>query len=145
MKIVSRSALLAYSPQQVFDVVADVAAYQEFLPWCERSEVLSQSPTEMTGRLTISRAGVSQSFTTRNEMEPPHRIDLMLVDGPFNELQGHWRFTQLGSDGCKVEMNLRFDFSSSLVNLALGRMFEQAVDTLVDAFCARVESMHSNV
>ena len=145
MKIVSRSALLAYSPQQVFDVVADVAAYQEFLPWCERSEVLNRSPTEMTGRLTISRAGVSQSFTTRNEMEPPHRIDLMLVDGPFNELQGHWRFTQLGSDGCKVEMNLRFDFSSSLVNLALGRMFEQAVDTLVDAFCARVESMHSNV
>ena len=142
MKQVSRSALLPFSAAQMFAVVNDVAAYQEYLPWCSKSEVLHEAPGEMDARLTISRAGISQSFTTHNESNPPHKLDLHLVEGPFSTLEGRWSFTQLGSDGCKVEMNLRFDFNQAVLNLAFGRVFQQVADSMVDAFCDRAHTLY---
>ena len=102
MKQVTRSALLPYSAEQMFDVVNDVANYAMFLPWCSASEVLSQSETEMVARLTISRGSLAQQFTTRNELERPGAINLHLVDGPFTTLEGRWRFYSLGEDGAQI-------------------------------------------
>ena len=111
MKEISRSALLPFSAKQMFDVVNDVASYQDYLPSCSRSEVIESSPEFMVARLTLTKAGVSQQFTTRNNLVGLERIDLQLVDGPFTSLNGFWLFTQLGNDGCKTEMNLAFDLS----------------------------------
>ena len=142
MKQVTRSALLPYSAEQMFDVVNDVASYAMFLPWCSASEVLSQSETEMVARLTISRGSLSQQFTTRNELERPGVINLHLVDGPFTTLEGRWRFSSLGEDGCKIEMVLRFEMSSKMLGAILARVFEQATDSLVDAFCQRAAQIY---
>jgi ribosome-associated toxin RatA of RatAB toxin-antitoxin module len=144
MKQVKRSALLPYSCEQMFDVVNDVISYPVFLPWCDASEIIEQSDREMVARLTLAKAGMRQSFTTRNRLERPNAIDMGLVDGPFRSLEGHWRFSALGDDGCKVDMNLRFDFSSKLANMALGKVFEQAADSLVDAFCIRAEKLYQH-
>ena len=143
MKVVSRSALLPYSAEQMFDLVNDVARYPEFLPWCASAEIFQQSDDEMQARLEVSRAGLSKSFTTRNRLNRPETIDLELVEGPFSDLVGHWQFRQLGEDGCKIDMQLRFEFNQAVLNLAFGKVFEQAADSLVDAFCKRARQVYS--
>ncbi len=142
MKQVERSALLPYTARQMFDVVNDVAAYSEFLPWCAESVVLSESAEEMTARLVIARGVIRQGFITRNKVRPPNRIDMYLVDGPFTVFEGHWQFESLGDAGCRTAMQLRFGFNSRLANLALGRVFERAADTLVDAFYGRAGCLY---
>ena len=144
MKEISRSALLPFSAEQMFDVVNDVALYQHYLPSCSRSEVIESSPELMVASLTLTRAGVSQQFTTRNKLAAPQRIDLQLVEGPFTTLNGYWLFSQLGEDGCKTEMNLKFDFNSRMLNATFGKVFEQVADSLVEAFCERAKVLYSN-
>ena len=144
MKEISRSALLPFSVEQMFDVVNDVASYQDYLPSCSGSEVIESAPELMVARLTLTKAGVSQQFTTRNKLVRPKRIDLQLVEGPFTSLNGYWIFSPLGSDGCKTEMNLTFDFNSRVLNATFGKVFEQVADSLVEAFCDRAKVLYSN-
>ena len=96
----------------------------------------------MLATLTVSKAGVSHSFTTRNQLDEPSSIRLSLVDGPFSSLEGRWQFSQLGGDGCKTEMDLKFDFNSTLLNATFGKVFSQAADTMVDAFCERAAEVY---
>lgn len=128
----------------MFDVVNDVLAYPDFLPWCEDSQVLESSMGVVVARLVIAKAGMSQSFTTRNTLDRPSRISMVLVDGPFSSLQGEWAFQQLGEAGCKTEMDMKFDIDSMALNLLLGKVFEQAVDTMVDAFCERATVVYQS-
>ena len=138
MKTVERSALLPVTPGPVFDVVNDVASYPLFLPWCDASEILESSDTVMRARLGIARGGLRQSFVTLNRLQRPEQIDISLVEGPFRELKGVWRFQPLGDSGCKVSLKLTFEFDSRIAGMALGRVFEQAADRMVDAFSRRV-------
>lgn len=142
MKQISRTALMPYSCEQMFDVVNDVMAYPEFLPWCAGARIIEQSQEIMLASLNMERAGVSATFTTRNLLRRPYRIDLSLVDGPFRSFSGHWLFTGLGDAGCKTEMSLRFDFSSRMLDLTLGRVFGQAADTMVEAFHERAQVIY---
>ena len=142
MRRIERSALLSFSAAQMFDVVYDVTAYREFLPWCDESDVLELNESDMLARLSIAKSGLRQQFTTRNRFSRSERLDMELVEGPFDVLLGQWRFQPLGGDGCKVELDLKFDFNSNLANLALGKVFEHAADTLVDAFCARADVLY---
>ena len=144
MKQVERSALVPYSAEQMFSVVNDVKAYADFLPWCDQSEVLEENDAEMVARLSIARSGIRQSFTTRNRLNCPTGIDIRLIDGPFSRLQGSWRFDPLGHEGCKVIMRLSFGFDNKLINLAVSKVFETAADNMVDAFCARADSLYGN-
>ncbi len=142
MRKVERTALMPFSAQQMFDVVNDIESYSQYLPWCVASEVLEQSETQVVAKLDIARGGMRQSFTTRNELDAPHHMSMSLLEGPFSMLQGDWYFKQLGDEGCKVEMSLCFDFDNRLMNAALGQVFSVAADKLVDAFCARAESIY---
>ena len=142
MRSIDRSALVPYSAEIVFDVVNDVESYPSFLPWCSGSEVLCRSPHEVVARLYISGAGMQKSFTTRNRLYSPVRIDLALVEGPFKGLDGSWLFTPVSDLGCKIEMSLTFELDSSLLNAAFAKVFNPAADKLVDAFCGRVEQLH---
>lgn len=142
MKRVERSALLPYSAEQMFDVVNDVTAYPEFLPWCDRTEILEATETTLVARLSLSKGGVQQSFSTRNQLQRPSRMHLELVEGPFRLLEGDWQFTALGDSGCRVEMNLRFEMDSKLAKMVLGKVFEKAADTLVEAFCERADHLY---
>jgi len=139
---IERSALMPYSDEVVFSVVNDVESYPKFLPWCRGSEVLSRGPTEIVARLNLAGAGVSQSFTTRNLLCPPRSIHLSLVEGPFAQLEGEWRFTHLDAEACKIEMKLSFSVDNSVLNLAVGKVFETAANKMVDLFCTRVDELY---
>ena len=142
MKRVSRSALVELTCEQMFDVVNDVEAYARFLPWCAGARIHEQSDSLMVATISVARAGVMADFTTRNSLHRPDRIDLDLVDGPFRALKGRWQFSPLGDVGCKAEMSLEFDFSSRMLAFTFGKVFEQAADSMVDAFCGRAEKLH---
>lgn len=143
MRKITRTALLPYSAQQVFDLVNDVASYPQFLPWCGGSEVLSSSDSEMMAKITIAKAGIKQTFETCNHLVPGQRIQMNLVDGPFKSLRGEWEFKVLDVDACKILFEIEFEVSSGLLNAAIGSIFEHIANTLVDSFCERAKQIYS--
>ena len=142
IKTIDRSALVWFSAQRMFDLVNDVPAYPEFLPWCDRAEVLQQGPDWMLACLGIAKSGLRHEFTTRNRLERPGEIYMELVDGPFNRLTGSWRFRALAEDACKIELSLSFQLSGKLAGVAFGPVFAQAANTMVDAFCRRAQDLY---
>jgi len=142
MPIVKKSALVMHSAQEMFDLVADVEGYPRFLPWCHAAQLLSRTDEEICGRIEVARLGIHQAFSTCNRIEPPHRMDIALRDGPFRKLKGGWTFTALRADACKVELELDFEFSGQLINQAFGAVFGQIANSLVDAFCQRADELY---
>ncbi|WP_339490307.1 type II toxin-antitoxin system RatA family toxin [Pseudomonas sp. EL_65y_Pfl2_R95] len=139
---IQRSALLPYPAQALYDLVNDVASYPEFLPWCSASEVLEVSDVLMVASLEVAKAGFSQRFVTRNTLVPGQSIELNLEDGPFSHFHGRWDFKPLGDKACKISLDLTFDYSGSIVRATLGPLFNQAANTLVDAFCQRAKNLY---
>ena len=139
---IHRSALLPYPAQVLFDLVNDVASYPQFLPWCSASEVLESGETHMRASLTVAKAGLSQHFTTRNVLVPGQSIELNLEEGPFSQLNGQWQFKALSDKACKISLDLSFDYAGPLVRATLGPLFNQAANTLVDAFCQRAKQLY---
>ena len=142
MPKVSKSALLSYSAAQIFNLVNDIPAYPEFLPWCSGARVLRQDDNMVEASVEISHSGVNKSFTTRNILTPYESIELNLLDGPFKSLQGVWRFQALQENACKVSLDLQYEFSSKLLGLVVGPVFNQIANSLVDAFCERAKSVY---
>ena len=139
---VKRTALVTFTPGQMFDLVVDVERYCEFLPWVKGAHVHERTGRDLQATLTMERAGVKQSFTTRNEMDRPNWMSLRLVEGPFRTLDGLWTFTPIGAAGTKVVLDMKFEFGSPLASLLFGKAFEQSVGELIDAFVARAKSIH---
>ena len=137
-----KSALVAHSASEMFELVNDVESYPQFLPWCRSTRLLSRTESELCGQLEVSRIGIHQTFSTCNTLHPYDRIDIQLRDGPFRQLQGHWRFAALREDACKVELELEFEFSGRLIDKAFGALFNQIANTLVDAFCKRAQEVY---
>jgi len=145
MKSVHKFVLIWYSAEQMFDLVTDVDAYPQFLPWCDRSSVLARDATGMQAQVGISFGGIRQTFTTRNEHTPGRRVDVRLVEGPFSKLEGHWIFTPVGEAGqqaCKVELVLDYAFRSAALAALVGPVFDRIAGSLVDAFVKRAEQVY---
>ena len=142
MDVVDRSALVHYSNDEMFALVSDLNAYPQFLPWCSGARVLSHEQDEMCARIDFSVSGVSKSFTTRNQLQPGREISMQLVEGPFSQLEGRWRFEPLGDAGSKISLFLEYDFSSKMVSLAVGPVFNKIANTLVDAFQKRAVEVY---
>ncbi|MGH8173098.1 MAG: type II toxin-antitoxin system RatA family toxin [Rhodanobacteraceae bacterium] len=133
---IRRHALVRYTPAQMFELVSDVEAYPTRFPWCADAEVVEREGDKvLVARLDLKFAGLTQSFTTRNTMDPPHRLHLHLVDGPMSSLEGEWTFDALGEDGCKIALALDFEYSSFLVGQALRLGFQGLASRMVDDFC----------
>ncbi len=142
MAVINKSALVPYTPHQMFILVDDIDAYPEFLPWCSGSQVLTRSDFEVTASLEISHSGFQKAFTTRNVNEQDNRICMYLVEGPFKKLEGIWQFQALGDQGCKVLLDLEFEFSSRLIGMSFGPLFGQIAGNLVDAFTQRASNIY---
>lgn len=142
MPSIHKSALVAYSANQMFDLVNDVDAYDKFLPGCRRSEILEQSESVMLAKMLLSKAGVEQILVTRNTLTPGRRIDMKLADGPFKSLEGGWIFTPLSDEACKIELNLQFIFTSKLVEFAFGKVFKTLTTNMVKAFSERAKQVY---
>lgn len=142
MKKINKHALVPYTATQMFMLVDDVASYPEFLPWCSGTTVLSRTEDEVRASLDISHSGLHKSFTTLNRLQSGKMIEMRLLEGPFKHLQGFWRFEALGDEGCKVSLDLEFEFANMLVGLTFGPVFGQMAGTLVDAFTKRAKQIY---
>ncbi len=148
MKHVKKSVLLWYSPREMYALVTGVAAYPDFLPWCERADVMTQDDAGMTARLHLHYAGVRHAFTTRNRHVPDRSVDVDLVDGPFSQLDGNWNFNPIARPGqaevsaCRIEFELRYAFSNRAFEAVLSPVFDRVANTLVDSFVRRAEQVY---
>ena len=126
----------------MYDVVADIPSYPEFLAWCNDVNIVSQTPEEVVAELIIAYGILDFSFTTRNSMQQDTFIQLTLVDGPFSDLQGEWLFTALDEQACKVSLEMDFMFDSPLTHKVLSGVFQKIVSTQLDAFQKRARSLY---
>lgn len=144
MHTVQRSVLVPYSCRQMFNLVADVDKYSEFMPWCGGSAVHREDETGMEASVTISFAGIKQTFTTRNTHDYPHNIKIELVDGPFSELTGDWHFHELAPDACKVVYTMQYRFSNRALEAVVGPVFNRIAGTFIDSFTQRAQDVYGN-
>ncbi|MDI1301275.1 MAG: type II toxin-antitoxin system RatA family toxin [bacterium] len=142
MTTVARSALLAYSAQEIFALVNDVASYREFLPFCIASEVLEAGSGEMQARIAFSRMGLSQSLITRNRLTPHSEISIEFVSGPFEFLRGRWEFLELHASACKVNFSMDFQLQAKFLQFAAVSAINQGVGQTVDAFQRRAVQVY---
>jgi ribosome-associated toxin RatA of RatAB toxin-antitoxin module len=138
---VHRTALVPFSAYEMFSLVDDVESYPDFLPWCNDAEVHNRTEKTVEATLELHRGSISKHFTTRNTLLKYEAIELALVGGPFRHLAGGWRFRELGNEGCKVSLELDFEFDSMLVDMMFGSFFEETCNSLVDAFTRRAATV----
>ncbi|MEO5935008.1 MAG: type II toxin-antitoxin system RatA family toxin [Duganella sp.] len=142
MAVVHKSVFLGYSAQQMFDLVANIEDYPKFLPWCSGVEIRERSGNVVVASIGINYHGVKQSFTTSNENTAPTTIKMKLVDGPFKCLDGVWTFKALRDDACKIELDMRYEFSGTLLDKLVGPVFGMIANSMVDSFCKRAETVY---
>jgi ribosome-associated toxin RatA of RatAB toxin-antitoxin module len=145
MKTVHKSVLIWYSAEEMFALVTDVAKYSEFLPWCDRSKVIALEPDGMKAEIGINFSGIHQTFTTRNTHVAGREVRIKLVEGPFSNLDGCWKFHPLGEGGqraCKVTLELQYAFKSPALATLVGPVFDRIAGNLVDAFVKRAEQVY---
>jgi len=130
----------------MFALVDDIERYAEFLPWVKGVQVIERTDRERLGRIQVARSGFEEQFTTRNTVDPPQRLEMRLVDGPFNVLQGVWTFDPLGEAsaprGTKVGLELQFELKNKLFDLVLAKKIESSCDQVVDAFVKRARAVY---
>ncbi|MFK5893393.1 MAG: type II toxin-antitoxin system RatA family toxin, partial [Pseudomonadota bacterium] len=142
MTIIRKNALIPYSASKMYQLVLDVNRYHEFLPWCSMSSVLSHTEQILEGKITIDHSVFKKSFVTRNTLTKDQKIEMKLLEGPFKTLDGVWEFTFLDKNCSKISLNLEFEFSSKLLSMALGPVFSQIANSMVDSFCQRAVSIY---
>ena len=137
----SESRQVPYTPEQLFDLVADVGRYPEFLPWCVGARVRTRTEREMVADLTIGFGPFRESFTSRVTLDRPTRIGVRYENGPFKYLTNQWRF-EPDPAGCRVHFHVDFEFRSRLLQVAIGAVFHEAVRRMVAAFLTRARAIH---
>ena len=142
MTLVQKSALVKYSAQQMFDLVNDIESYPQFLPWCSGSRIIKREDDIVEAELMISKGGFKKSFSTRNSINKDESITVSLLDGPFSYLEGVWNFLPLREDASKISLDLEFEMSGLLANLAFGAVFNQICNTMVASFTERAKAVY---
>jgi coenzyme Q-binding protein COQ10 len=133
---------LPYSPEQMFDLVADVAAYPQFLPWVTAMRLRSDSPTEMVADMIVGFKGLRESFTSRVVKRRPESITVDYVDGPLKHLVNKWQFRSDGQGGVLVEFAVDFAFKSRMFEMLAGQMFDRALRKMIGAFEERAAQLY---
>src|SRR5574340_743419 len=145
MAFVEKIVLVPHSAEQMFNLVDRVEEYPEFLPWCGGASVSELDGTTVHATVHINYHHIKQHFTTENVRTPPHEIDITLQDGPFQHLDGSWRFIALSDSACKIEFRLRYELSSKLLEKLVGPVFHHIANSFVDAFIQRAEKVYTNI
>ena len=142
MTTITKTALVPYSAADMYALVSDIEAYPEFLPWCRSTRVLSRDHDELRAMIELAVGAVHKSFTTVNRLQKNKMIEVRLLEGTFRHLEGYWRFDALGDKGCKIVLDMDFEFSGRVISAALGPIFSHIMNTLVDAFCRRAQQTY---
>ena len=144
MVVVERSVLVEFSADEMRGLVQDVDSYPKFLPWCSGATVKTDADGDVMATIEINFRGIRQQFTTRNTAAtdaPIQSVHMKLVVGPFKSLDGEWRFHALTPEASKVTLHLKYEFSSRILEKAIGPVFRHITDTLVEAFVQRARAM----
>ena len=143
MPTIKHSALVLHTPARMYELVNSIEHYPEFLPWCVGTEVHSRTIDEVRATINISKSGIQQAFTTFNRMQTNKMIELRLVAGPpLQHLEGFWRFDAVGDEGCRICLDLEFEFSNKLIDKLVRSVLDKASGTFVDAFCQRAKALY---
>ena len=142
MPLVQKSALVAHSAAEMFALVDDVERYAEFLPWCGGTHLLSRDAETTVATIEINYRGIRQSFTTANAKHGAERMQIALREGPFEELEGEWRFTALGTTACKVSLRLDYSFANAVLETAVGPVFGLIANTMIERFVSRADAIY---
>ena len=150
MKIHTEQKILPFRPDEIFELVGDVAKYPEFLPWCTGARVRDKQKTStgetMIADLMIGFKMVREKFTSRVTLDRPDlRIDVEYIQGPFKHLKNHWTFTATPAGHCQIDFHLEFEFSSVMLQKLIGVLFHEAVRRMVAAFETRAYQLYTPI
>ncbi|MFZ9962953.1 MAG: type II toxin-antitoxin system RatA family toxin [Burkholderiales bacterium] len=146
MTHIEKIVLVPYKAKSMYNLVNDIESYPDFLPWCGGARVVQRGAKEMVAEIDIKFKGVSQSFSTRNQISAPTQdtvgeINMELVSGPFKNLSGVWNFKGIDDLGCRVMFSLSYEFSNTLLEKILGPVFNSITSTFVDSFVTRAQKV----
>ena len=133
---------LPYSPEEMFDLVADVGRYQEFLPWVAATRIRSNSDTLMIADLVVGFRSLKETFTSRVEKQRPRHITVDYVEGPLKYLKNDWEFTPDGQGGTDIDFCVDFAFKSRIFETIAGQMFDRALRRMIAAFEERAHALY---
>jgi len=131
-----------FNAEQMFQLINDILAYPEFLPDCGDSKIISSDNNKVTASLLVSKGGLKKWFTTENTLVTNQEVNMSLIDGPFKYLTGKWLLTPLSDEACKVSLQLDYEFSSKVFDLAFGRVFNGIANNMVQAFTQRAKQVY---
>lgn len=135
---------MPWSVDQMYDLVADVARYHEFLPWVVAVRIKSDSEAEMVADLLVGFKSLREKFTSRVLKQRPGRIEVIYVDGPMRDLDNVWTFTALPEGGCEVDFLVEFTFRNAVFEKLAGQYFDRAFRRMVEAFEQRAAALYGN-
>ena len=133
---------LPHTPEQLFDLVADIESYPEFLPWCTASRIREREGDMLRADLVIGFKVFRERFTSTVILDRPERIDVRYDNGPFRYLNNHWVFIP-AEEGCVIDFYVDFEFRSRLLQSLIGAVFNEAVRRMVTAFEARAGVLYA--
>ena len=133
--------VLAYTPEQLFALVADIERYPEFLPWCLAARIKERRADLIVADLIIGFRIFRERFTSRVALDAPRRIDVTYAQGPFRRLNNHWVFERV-QGGCRIDFYVDFEFKSRLMQKMIEVLFGEAVRRMVGAFEKRARELY---
>ncbi len=138
----SETKHLPYSPEQLFELVADVARYDEFLPWVVAVRIRSSSETETVADLVVGFNAFKERFTSRVKKQRPTQITVDYIEGPLKYLHNEWRFEPAPDGGTNVHFSVDFAFKSRIFEALAGQMFDRALRRMIGAFETRAAALY---
>ena len=135
--------LLGYRPEQMFDLVADIERYPEFLPWCIGARIRERNDTLVVADLIIGFKMIRERFTSRVSLDRAHlTIEVAYADGPFKQMTNRWRFEPTEDGRCRIDFYVAFEFRSAVLQKLIGVLFHEAVRRMVGAFETRARKLY---
>jgi coenzyme Q-binding protein COQ10 len=138
----SENRHLPYTPEQLFDLVADVRRYPEFLPWVVAVRVRADSPTDTVADLAVGFKAIKETFTSKVIKRRPHEIEIDYIEGPLKYLHNSWKFNSDGHGGTDIHFSVDFAFRSRMFEMLAGQVFDRALRKMIGAFCDRAHTLY---
>jgi coenzyme Q-binding protein COQ10 len=139
---INKKTNVKFSANQMYSLVNDIETYPDFLPWCTDANIISSDEATLTASISISVGRIKKIFTTLNTMREGISINMILIKGPFKELNGQWIFQDNSEGGSTVSLEMQFEFKNKLLKYTFGIAFKKAINSLVDAFIERANIIY---
>ena len=141
MAAIERFVVVPYSAELMFDLVDRIESYPDFLPWCSDAKV-ERNGESVVATVTVAYSGIRHGFRTRNRHVRSELIEISLDEGPFSNLNGKWRFTDISDGRSKISFNLEYEFSNPVFEKLLGKVFGYIYEHMVDSFIERAHQVY---